>query len=114
MAKRRVFSIDVVESMEFLRLSKEAQLLYFFLMLHTDDEGVIINHEVVVKITDSSLKALEELTESGMLIKVDKVYIIRHWHKQNKIAPSKITPSLYQAEISKLSVNQLKEYVLTK
>ena len=67
MAKRRVFSIEVVESMEFLRLSKEAQLLYFFLMLHTDDEGVIINHEVVVKITDSSLKALEELTESGML-----------------------------------------------
>ena len=111
MAKRRVFSIDVVESMEFLSLSKKAQLLYFFLMLHTDDEGVIINHEVVVKITGSSDKALEELTEAGMLIKVDKIYIIRHWHKQNRIQPSRIVPSLYQEELSKLTTNQLKEYV---
>lgn len=46
MAKRRCFSIDLIESIDFRKLSNEANNLYFGLMAHADDEGVVITPSI--------------------------------------------------------------------
>ena len=51
MARKRMFSEDIVESDAFLSLSKEAQLLYFHLNMRADDEGFVNN----IKLTETIL-----------------------------------------------------------
>ena len=41
MAKRRMFSISLMESDEFYELSALTQALYFHLNLNADDDGIV-------------------------------------------------------------------------
>lgn len=110
MAKRRCFSIDVVESLGFRILSPEAKTLYFGLLAHSDDEGVVINPSIPMFLYDLDERALNELEKSNFVLKVDDIYVIKHWHQHNRIQPSKLVESFYRDELSRLSVNNRKEY----
>ena len=110
MAKRRCFSSGVYESKAYLNLSKDAKILYTELIFHSDDEGVVINPEIPMCILGVDERALAELVEQELLILVDDVYVIRHWYLHNKVQPSRMIQSLYQTQLSKLTVNQRKEY----
>lgn len=110
MAKRRCFSIDVIESLAFRRLSPEAKAIYFGLMAHADDEGVIINHTIALCLQDIDERAVKELVDSEFLLIVNDMYIVKHWYLHNRIQPSKFTDSLYQAELGMLYLNDRKEY----
>ncbi len=112
MAKRRCFSVDFYESDKFLNLSNDAKALYLGLLLHADDDGVVINPKTVLRLTGINQDTIEELYINRMLINVDGICIIRHWLFHNKIQPTRKVESLYQKELSKLSVTQTKEYVL--
>lgn len=112
MAKRRCFSIDLFNSEEFLNLTNDAKSLYLGLLLHTDDEGVVINPRTVMRMMELSDDTMNELYINGFLIDVDGICIIRHWFFHNKIQPSRMVASLYQAELAKLYVTQTKEYAL--
>lgn len=110
MAKRRCFSIDVIESMAFRKLSKDAKNLYFGLIAHSDDEGVVINPSIplcLFKIDDS---AITELIENGFLLKLDDLLIIKHWYIHNKIYGVKKNESVYSDELSSLYINNRYEY----
>lgn len=111
MAKRRCFSIDFLESTPFRKLSKDAKLLYFSLLAHSDDEGVVINPEISLLMTNTDEATIDELFEHNFLLKIRDLYIIKHWNLHNKIQASKKTKSLYTEELSKLTVNEKKEYV---
>jgi len=110
MAKRRCFSIDFYDSEDFLNLSNNAKALYLGLLLHADDEGVIINARTILRITGETERTLTELFSAGFLIDVDGVYIIKHWYLHNKVQPARMVSSLYQSQLEKLYVTQTKEY----
>ncbi len=110
MAKRRCFSIDVMESTDYRRLSMEAKVLYIELMAQSDDEGVVINPSIALLIAGISESVMEELISNGFLLQVDDIYVIRHWYRHNKIQPSKVTPSVYSEELERLYVNNRGEY----
>lgn len=110
MAKRRCFSIDVIESIAYRKLSNEAKVLYFGLIAHADDEGVVINHNIALCIQGVEESALQELVDNCFIIKINELYIIKHWYMHNRIHPSKFTKSVYQSEISRLFVNERHEY----
>ena len=112
MAKRRCISVDVMESDEYQELSNAAKCMYIALMLRSDDEGVVINPRTVMRMTGFTDTQLDELIDSGFVLKVDNIYVIKHWYLHNKIQPSRIVKSLYQESLSKLRVNKLKEYEL--
>ena len=112
MAKRRCFSIDVIESLPFRRLSPEAKAIYFGLMAHADDEGVVVNHSIALCLQDIDERAVNELVEKEFLLIVDDMYIIKHWYMHNRVQPSKFTESMFRTELSKLYVNERKEYEL--
>ena len=111
MAKRRCFSIDFYESDKFLNLSSDAKALYLGLLLRADDDGVVINPKIVLRLTGIEHNALEELYENSLLLDVEGVCIIKHWLCHNKIQPTRKVQSIYQKELEKLSVTQTKEYV---
>ncbi len=112
MAKRRCFSIDIFESDRYLSLSKQAQVLYFYLVLHADDEGVVSNPNYLVRLLRHTSDKLTELETKEFIIKIDDIYVIRHWHIHNKIAPSKRTPSVYQKQLAKLCLTSENIYEL--
>ena len=112
MAKRRCFSIDFYESDVFLNISNDAKALYLGLLLRADDDGAVINHNIILKLTRIPLKTLEELYENNLLLNVDGVCIIKHWLCHNKIQPTRKVDSIFQKELEKLSVTQTKEYIL--
>ncbi len=110
MAKRRCFEIDIIESFNFRRLSKDAKILYFSLISHTDDEGVVANPDIALLISGTDENVINELIHTGFLLKVEDTLVIKHWHRHNKIQPSKVVPSVYTEELSKLNLNSRKEY----
>ena len=102
MAKRRCFSIDVMESDKYLDLSPQAKVLYVHFNLKSDDEGVVINPVSVLRFTGMDRIYLDELIEKGFVLNFEGIYIIAHWHMHNRIPPSKSNPSLYHSRLQKL------------
>ncbi len=113
MAKRRCFSVDVMESDSYYQLSDKAKILYVVFMLHSDDDGVVINPNAVMRMYEANRQMLTELVDSGFLLVVDDIYVITHWCIHNKIPPSKKTDSLYRDQLKKLTLSQTGEYMLT-
>ena len=110
MAKRRCFSVDLFENEKFLLLNDKSKVLYFGLVLHCDDDGVVINPTAILRLLKKQKKYFDELIENGFIMRVDDVYVVKHWCLHNKIQPSKKTPTLYQDQFKKLFVNQTGEY----
>ncbi len=112
MAKRRCISVDVYESEEFFELSDKAKVLYTHFILRSDDEGVIINPKTAMRLCTAGDEVLEELIVKGFVLKVEEIFVIKHWYAHNRIQPTKKTASLYREELSALIINDKKIYEL--
>lgn len=112
MAKRRCISRDVFESDAYHYLSHPAKTLYTAFILYSDDEGVVINTRTAMRMCECHESDLIELVDSGFLLNVGDIYVIKHWYVHNKVQPSRMTKSLYQDELARLYVTQTKEYEL--
>lgn len=99
-----------MESDKYLELSLEAKVLYVHLILKSDDEGVIINPVSSLRFMELERKYLDELMAKGMILYFEGLYIIAHWHRHNRIPPSKMNPSLYHAKLQKLVLTEELEY----
>ncbi|MBQ8058123.1 MAG: hypothetical protein IJ275_07320 [Ruminococcus sp.] len=112
MAKRRCISVDVYENNDFLDLSDSAKVLYTAFILHTDDDGFIINHRTVMRLLGSSQNVLQELFDIGFVMDVGGVLVIKHWYIHNRIQPTRKVDTIYQEQLNRLYVNDCKEYEL--
>ena len=81
---RRMISDEVVGNDRFLEMSKAAQLLYFHLVVHADDDGFVSSPKSIMAITKSKKKDLEELEANGFVIVFDSgILVITHWFIMN-------------------------------
>ena len=97
MARRRMFSVDVVETDTFLELSKDSRLLYFSLGMSADDDGVVSGVKIVLLVNDLPEEALEELVNRGYLgILIPGVYVILHWNQSNHIQNDRKKDSVFK------------------
>ena len=104
MASKRMFSMDVVGSDEFLDLPASAQNLYFHLNMRADDDGFVNNARTVTRIVGSSEDDLDLLEESGLLMIYGSVVVIRHWHVHNQINPQWYIPTRYRDLLGSLTL----------
>ena len=80
MAKRRMFSSDVVSSDSFIDMSHNAQLLYFHLSINADNEGFVNNPKTIIRTIGIEKECLNELIDSRFIIPFDSgVMVITHW-----------------------------------
>jgi len=104
MAKRRMFSLDVVDTDNFLELPSSTQMLYFHLGMRADDDGFVSSPKRITATVGASPDDLRLLAAKGFLIVFDSgVCAIRDWRVNNYLRPDRYTPTLYQAEKAQLA-----------
>lgn len=86
-AAKRQFASAIVESDDFLELPGTAQLLYFHLNLHADNEGVVDSPRRVMKSIGASGGDMQCLIEAGYIIKLEqfRVMVVTDWYIHNSI-----------------------------
>ena len=96
MAKRRMFSIQLMESDDFYELSALTQALYFHLCLKADDDGVVDSVKSVMRDLKASSKNYNKLLDDGYIIELGKnLIVITHWLSHNQIKRDRYTPTMY-------------------
>ena len=110
MARKRMFSKQILLSDSFLDMSAEARALYVTLNMCADDDGLVNNTKSLMRVSGASKEHLEEL-ESNNFIHVFEsgVCVIMHWKVHNTIKNDRYIPSLLD-EKNELSENEKKVY----
>jgi hypothetical protein len=105
MAEKRMFSMKVVDSDEFLELPASAQNLYFHLSMRADDDGFVGNPRTVARIIGAAEEDLQALTDSGFILTFGgRVVAIRHWRIHNSLRREYYIPTRYLMQLETLSV----------
>ena len=111
MAKKRMFSIDIVGSDAFLDLPYSAQCLYFQLSMRADDDGFVGNPKTIQRIAGTKASDLELLVKKRFLIQFPSgVVVIKHWKINNDIKKDRYSPTVYTDEFQMLSTKENKAY----
>ena len=111
MARRRMFSLDVVDTDAFLDLPSTSQSLYFHLGMRADDDGFVSSPKRITAMVNASGDDLKLLIAKGFLIPfASGVCVIRDWKVNNYIQRDRYTPTLYMEEKQKLACDNTGRY----
>ena len=112
MATRRMVAREIIEGDAFLDLSRDAQVLYFFLNVNGDDDGFVSNATFVARSLGCKKGSLEELEKNSFVIQFEGgVLVIRHWRVHNSIQADRYHETRYKTERATLSLNDKQEYI---
>ncbi|MCR4755635.1 MAG: hypothetical protein K5868_08925 [Lachnospiraceae bacterium] len=105
MARKRMFSFDVINSDRFLDLPLATRGLYFHLNCEADDDGFISSALRTLRAVDGTEEMLNELVNAEYLIKFDSgIYLVKHWLLHNCIQKDRYTPSIHTKERGQVNV----------
>lgn len=89
-----MFSREILESDDFMRMRDGTKMLYVYLCLEADDEGLLNNVDKVIRMVESSQEDFRELISCGFILPViGSIYAVTHWNVHNSIPPSKFRKS---------------------
>lgn len=109
MAKKRMISDAVYYSDAFIGLKPLDKLLYTYLVLSADDDGMLNGVSYHMSIAGARKANLQHLVDTGFLIALDNgIYAITHWNVMNTIKNHR--PTIYQKEFQRLFLNENREY----
>jgi hypothetical protein len=112
--KRRMFSLKVIDTDEFLDMPQSTQLLYFHLSLRADDDGFVANPKRILKISGSNDDDMKVLTAKRFVIPFESgICVIRHWRVHNYIQKDRYEETQHLEEKSQLGLAKNKEYLLS-
>lgn len=113
MASKRMFSIRVIDSDDFMDMSATAQLLYFHLALRADDDGFVGNPKTIMRMIGGNIADMQQLIQREYIIAFsDSVVVIRHWRIHNVLRKDTYHETIYTLEKSRLSVDENGAYVM--
>lgn len=96
MAKRRMFSMEVVESDVFCSLPSSAQSLYFHLCMNADDDGFVDKWKSILRYLKIKRVMLDELIRVRYVIEFGgEVLLISDWRRHNTIKLDRYAKSSY-------------------
>lgn len=113
MANRRMFSLDVIDTDNFLDMPLSAQGLYFHLGMRADDDGFIASPKKITKLINASNDDLKLLIAKGYLLPFESgVVVIRHWRQNNYVKGDRYKNTIYQNEKKQLcATNNIYDFV---
>lgn len=95
MAERRMFSKTITDSDLFLEMPATAQLLYFHLSMHADDDGFLKNPRSIMRMVGSKDDDMKLLIAKQFLIPFESgVVVIKHWKIHNYIRSDRYKPTI--------------------
>lgn len=110
MAKRRMFSMDIVGSDAFLDMGVSARELYFQLGMYADDDGFITPKRIMRMIgsTEDDLRVL--LAKRFILDTGNGVIVIKHWKANNYIQKDRYQKTRYIENLQHVEVKENGDY----
>lgn len=113
MAERRMFSKTIIDSDMFLDMPTSSRLLYFDLSMRADDDGFVNSPKKIIRMTGASNDDLKLLIAKNFIIPFESgVVVIKHWKIHNYIRNDRYKPTICQDEMSMITENKNKEYVI--
>lgn len=107
MAKKRMFSLGVLDTDAFLDMPLSAQALYFHLSLRADDDGFIGNPKRITQNVGASLDDLRILIAKRFVLTFeDGVIVIKHWRMHNTIKRDRYTATNYAEDLKMLNIKE--------
>ncbi len=105
MANRRMISKDIFYDDGFTDLEAETRLLYTYLILNADDDGMLTSTKQAMFLAGADKNDLQTLVDAGYLYDFSSgVYVIRHWNMMNKVQPTRKVNTIHQKEMSGLNI----------
>ncbi len=113
MARRRMFTVELMDSDRFSDLPANVQMLYIYMSVHADDEGFVSGGRRMAKLYNCP-EGLELLEQAGFIIRFPSgVLVITDWYINNTIRKDRSMATIYQAERNLLHLEN-DRYVLTE
>ena len=114
MAKRRMFSLEIVDSDAFLTMPLSTQALYFHLGMHADDDGVVNSPRKIQKSIGAAEDDLKILVAKRFIIPIEEsgIIVIKHWKINNYIQKDRYSQSKYKRELALLGFDENGAYKL--
>lgn len=106
MANRRMFSLDIVDTDNFLEMPVTTQALYFHLGMRADDDGFVSSPKKITKLVNCSEDDLKVLISKGYIIPFKSgIVVIRHWNQNNYIRPDRYKETVLVQEKHQLTLD---------
>lgn len=113
MAKRRMFSLDVVDTDKFLNMPPSTQALYYNLGMRADDDGFVSSPRKIALMSNCGTDDLNILVSKGYLIPFDSgVVVITDWKINNWIRSERHTETHFRNEYNALCINDSGAYCI--
>lgn len=113
MAERRMFAKTIADSDAFLEMPATSQMLYFHLSMRADDDGFINNPKRIMRMIGASEDDMKILLAKAFVISFETgVVVIKHWRINNYLRNDRYKPTVYEDEMSQLSVKGNGAYTL--
>ena len=113
MARKRMFSLDVVDTDKFLDMPSSTQALYFHLGMRADDDGFVSSPKRITKTVNCSEDDLKLLIAKGYLIPFESgVVVISDWKINNELKKDRYKPTIHLSEFEKIQTQKNKSYSL--
>ena len=113
MAQKRMFSLNVVDTDNFLEMPISSRLLYYELGMRADDDGFVDNWKKILLFTglkEDDMKLL--ITKQFIIPFKSGVIVIKHWRLNNYLQKDRTKPTIYQEELKQLGLDENNVYIL--
>ena len=114
MANKRMFSLSVVDTDNFLDMPISSRLLYYELGMRADDDGFVDNWKKIMLFTGLKEDDMKLLITKKFIIPFESgVIVIRHWRMNNYLRTDRYKETQYQEELKKLKLDDNNVYTLS-
>ena len=112
MAKRRMFSVEVIEGDAFCVLPSSAQMLYVHLCMNADDDGFVDMWKGVLRRMSIRKGSIDDLIKYGyVIIFDDELLMISDWLVHNKIRLDRYGSGRYKDRLDTLQIQPNGRYI---
>lgn len=113
MAKRRMFSLDIIDTDLFLEMPQSSRLLYYELCMRADDDGFVSSPKKIQRMVGCSDDDFKVLITKQFIIPFETgIIVIKHWKIHNYIQKDRYKETLYLDEKSQLNQDENGTYEL--
>jgi DnaD/phage-associated family protein len=113
MAKRRMFSLDIIDTDLFMEMPQTSRLLYYELCMRADDDGFVGSPKKIQKMVGCSEDDFKVLISKQFIIPFDTgIVVIKHWKIHNYLRSDRYKETIYTSEKKLLSQDENGMYTI--
>lgn len=114
MANKRMLSMTICDSDQFLDMPLSAQCLYFHLNIRADNDGFVGNPKKIMKLIGAAEDDLKLLIAKSFILTFDSgVIVIKHWRIHNTLTKGRYHETAYMDEKNMLLLKENGAYSFT-